>query len=450
VLAALATCVVHSLFDSVASVPYVAVTVTLLLALLLENNTRYQNGVSEQPRNALLRKLKAWGLAAAWVILLTTALWSLKGSTFSSKGVTAAALGEWRLATDWFERAARHDPGHAYYRLQAGFARGRMAQGGADDVDAALTHYEAGIERSPNYALNSLNIGTLRREAGSTQQALAWIERAVEHAPRSALAHLNLGAINEELGRQNEAKHHYERSLTLAPGWTDAFFWRSTPLRVQARQAWVAAHRAEPGSRGLESPKTAGEWHRGGLQAMDDGRVQDALDAFGRAVALNPHRTRHYVAQARAMSFQGRENDAERLLRTALLAEGGAEMDRVRAEFALAQLDFRRGDSEEAIHRAHAAIDRARFPGTHLSGSWGHIDYAYYLFHTPAVPEALLPQVAVITVTDEVAEWMLQLGTWYEEVQDNESAARVYRELLEEVPDATKASRSLDAIVSGE
>ena len=125
-------------------------------------------------------------------------------------------------------------------------------------------------------------------------------------------------------------------------------------------------------------------------------------------------------------------------------------MDRVRAEFALAQLDFRRGDSEEAIHRAHAAIDRARFPGTHLSGSWGHIDYAYYLFHTPAVPEALLPQVAVITVTDEVAEWMLQLGTWYEEVQDNESAARVYRELLEEVPDATKASRSLDAIVSGE
>jgi hypothetical protein len=57
--------------------------------------------------------------------------------------------------------------------------------------------------------------------------------------------------------------------------------------------------------------------------------------------------------------------------------------------------------------------------------------------------EHLLPQLAVIRVTDEVAGWMVQLGEWYEEMGDPAAAEGVYRELLDEVPDSEIARERL-------
>jgi predicted TPR repeat methyltransferase len=66
-----------------------------------------------------------------------------------------------------------------------------------------------------------------------------------------------------------------------------------------------------------------------------------------------------------------------------------------------------------------------------------------FLFYRNRLADHLLPQLAVITVTDEVAEWMLELGSWHEEVGDTTAAARVYEELLEEVPDCEAARERL-------
>jgi hypothetical protein len=73
----------------------------------------------------------------------------------------------------------------------------------------------------------------------------------------------------------------------------------------------------------------------------------------------------------------------------------------------------------------------------------GWSSYPWNLFYCESLDSYLLPHLAVITVTDEVAEWMLELGGWYEEVGDTDSAVRVYRELLEEVPDCDEARERL-------
>ena len=121
-------------------------------------------------------------------------------------------------------------------------------------------------------------------------------------------------------------------------------------------------------------------------------------------------------------------------------------MEQVRARFALAQLYHRQGQRERAIRTAHRAVETARDPATHVPIHPGHIVYAYYLFHAPMFPEALLPQVTLISVTDEVADWMLALGSWYQEEGDVDEAARLYRELLEAVPDEDEARARLDAM----
>jgi hypothetical protein len=82
-----------------------------------------------------------------------------------------------------------------------------------------------------------------------------------------------------------------------------------------------------------------------------------------------------------------------------------------------------------------------------LPGGLGSADYGWYLFHAETIQSGLLPQLAVITVTDEVAEWMLELGAWYEQGGDTGAAARVYGELLDEVPDSAAARERLAGVL---
>jgi tetratricopeptide (TPR) repeat protein len=179
---------------------------------------------------------------------------------------------------------------------------------------------------------------------------------------------------------------------------------------------------------------------------LADGRHHQALQAFQRALAEAPHHAPYYIGQAAACSALGRDEEAERLLRTALLTEGGADLDRVRVRFALARLHYRQGRIEKAIQLAEEALLIARDPSTHIPGRLGSTDYAHYLFHAEAVHRSLLPQLSVITVTDEVAGWMLELGGWYEEIRDAASATHIYNEVLEEVPDCDIARERLTKI----
>jgi predicted TPR repeat methyltransferase len=76
----------------------------------------------------------------------------------------------------------------------------------------------------------------------------------------------------------------------------------------------------------------------------------------------------------------------------------------------------------------------------------GWRSYPQFLFYRESPATYLLPQLAVITVTDEVADWLLQLGAWHEQAGDPAAAAAVYHQLLEHVPDSQTARRRLTAL----
>jgi tetratricopeptide (TPR) repeat protein len=381
-------------------------------------------------------------LPVSWALLLALAIWSTVPATLLSRGTIAATAGNWQEASALIDRAARRDPYHAYYHLQSGYAHGIRAEQASDHLAEAIGSYEVGVRRSPNYALNWLNLGALYRQAGDGQEALTCVERAVKLAPEWAVVHLNLGQVLEEIGHQDEAAHHYQRALDGIPDSAHAYFWRTTSCRTHARDSWL---KAESARESASAPAAAELWYRTGQRALEVEDYAQALEAFGRALDLKPL-VRFYLAKASALEALGRYGEAEENLRTGGFAGAGGKMERARARFALARLLHSQGQSEKAIRTALGAVEMARDPATHLGGNPAHIEYAHYLFHAPAFSQALLPQVTLITVTDEVARWMLELGGWYEEEGNVDEAARLYRELLEAVPDADEARARLEAL----
>jgi hypothetical protein len=74
--------------------------------------------------------------------------------------------------------------------------------------------------------------------------------------------------------------------------------------------------------------------------------------------------------------------------------------------------------------------------------------YTWLVFGREAVLDRFLPGVVQEPVTDDEVETMFALGAVYERLGRMEEAARVYRDVLEAVPDATsdaaEARRRLD------
>jgi tetratricopeptide (TPR) repeat protein len=431
VLAALIGCAVHSLFDTPQRLPTISLILAIELALLL---------APEEPRAAGRRKF-AWILPLGWGLLLVTAGWSLWASLPFSWGIAEGNADRWREAAALLDAAAQRDPAFAYYQLQAGHAHGVLAaEDGEDELSAAIARYEAGVARSPNYGLTSANLGVLYWRAGREDEALKSMERAVDLAPGSALFRLNLGRLYEELGREDAARQQYEVTLNRAPDWAEAAFWRASPLREAAVEAWRAAH---PPPEPVDAPQSPTEWSVVGRDALAAGRPEAAVSAYERAVSGNPQDIGAGLGLARAYLALGRHGDAERSLQRALLSWGTVGWDHARVLAALARVHHERHETEDAIRTLEGAIGRARRSGFQEPAILGWASYPWYLFCRESLDSYLLPQLAVITVTDEVADWMLELGGWYEEVGDTAAGARVYRDLLEEVPDSTAARERL-------
>jgi len=76
--------------------------------------------------------------------------------------------------------------------------------------------------------------------------------------------------------------------------------------------------------------------------------------------------------------------------------------------------------------------------------------YIWLVFNREAIVDRFLPGVVWLNVTDDVAERMLRLGAWYEQLGQTEDAACTYRDLLEAVPDVTEAEERLRVLESRE
>lgn len=79
----------------------------------------------------------------------------------------------------------------------------------------AMTDFEAAAKGRPDSVEALVNLGSMKLEAGNSQEALPILENAVKFGPNNAVAHLNLGDCYRLLGRVADAKKEFDQALAL-------------------------------------------------------------------------------------------------------------------------------------------------------------------------------------------------------------------------------------------
>jgi putative inorganic carbon (HCO3(-)) transporter len=426
-IAALTATAVHSQFDTPQTVPGFSLLVVLVLA-----------SIESRP---VSRPRRRWGelgsralLGLAWPLLLAGLFVGLSRYGEYAWGVALANGGQYRAAAPFLDRAAERDPSLASNWFQAGYAHAELGfeTGDAGHLRRAAADYRAGLELEPNFATNWAQLGALLHRLGDEEDAREAFKRALEQAPQEATFALALAAVEEQAGEPARAGEVYRRTLELRPEWARSAFFRATSLRTSVWEAWLT-ERSEPECR------LADCW-----QALDGGDLDAARDCFVAAQALNDPVPYYGLGMTELAA-----GDLERAtwnLRAAVWASGRDPHTRFLAATALGDVLADRGDLQEAARW----YERALHPPVPAEVTGGGVTtgYTWLVFGREAVLDRFLPGVVQEPVTDDEVETMFALGAVYERLGRMEEAARVYRDVLEAVPDATsdaaEARRRLD------
>ncbi len=258
-------------------------------------------------------------------------------------------------AVDYFQRAIRLDPAFALayvglaetYVLQAFYsglppketlAKARVAAEQAlalndqlgeaynalgavkedtNDFEGAETAYKRALELNPNHALSYHWYGwMLRSRLGRPEEALELHRRASELDPLSGIMAINVEADLEALGRFEEAGKWLDKTMELTPDYPDL-------------------HTAI-----------------GDFRSLIDGRLDEAVVAYTKALSLDPDNISSLIALGFAYLDLGDPNQAERFIdRSTVLGPESVGPNEV-----MLALEVYRGNEAGALEHARKAM----------------------------------------------------------------------------------------------
>ena len=224
--------------------------------------------------------------------------------------------------------------------LRKPLARRAAAAGG---TAALLACAAATAELVPHWR-TSVALFTRALALAERQQPLDESQRS----PALALIHNSLGLAYYDAGRMAEAIAEYRRALAVNPtsGVTMnnlAKALEATGLETEANALYVRALRDSR----LSEPRV-----NLGLMLMARGRLDDAIQLFHEAVAIDPIEATGYAQLGAALALAGRTAEAEPALRTAVALAPGYEP----AHFNLGKLLLEQRRYEEAIEQLRVSI----------------------------------------------------------------------------------------------
>jgi Flp pilus assembly protein TadD len=219
------------------------------------------------------------------------------------------------------------------------FLRAGTANENTGDHKGAERAFRRGLELAPNDPELHNALGWTLFQDGRPEEAVTEYERALQTDPKLVKAHNNVALALVELGRLDEAAGHYEKSLALEPkaeiysdlGFTMARLGRPDEARTDYQKALeldpnsasanfnLAISFAQAGAFGeaeshfrkaLPGRPTA-ETHNGlGYVLERQGRTDEAVAEFRKAIDVDPKFTPAYNNLAQALAAQGKLEEA--------------------------------------------------------------------------------------------------------------------------------------------
>lgn len=204
-------------------------------------------------------------------------------SLFSDLGLALYTASRFPEALEAFEKAIALSPSSSINLTRAGSTAQQMG-----DQKRALEFYERANAIQPRAETFS-NMGTIYYGLSDYAKAAGAYEGALLIRPLSAITHRNLGDAYQHLGRREDAQRAYQQAVALAEAEVSV---SSADARAIARLAVyqakagddVAAMRSLRRAQEL-APKDEQVLQRAGVVHALAGRVGDALDAIGQAIA---------------------------------------------------------------------------------------------------------------------------------------------------------------------
>ncbi len=195
------------------------------------------------------------------------------GWTLFQEGRSAEAVAE-------FERALRADPNHVKTHNNLALALVDLGR-----LEEAAGHFETSLRLEPKAEIYS-DLGFVMAQLGKPEEALADYKKALELDPSCASAHFNLAVAFVQQGAFGEAESHYRQAL---PG------------------------------------RPTAETHNGlGYVLARQGRTDEAIAEFRKAIDVDPHFTPAYNNLAGTLAKQGKLEEAADYYRRSLAEKPSA------------------------------------------------------------------------------------------------------------------------------
>jgi tetratricopeptide (TPR) repeat protein len=231
----------------------------------------------------------------------------------------------------------------------------------------------------------------------------------------SSVLLLNYGMVAEAAGNNDEAQQTYLQLLNT-PGLADAYFWRSNAFRQAVLKSWRATASVRP--------------------VLSVTQMQ--------ALAAGGDRARDYTPLAAEYIRLGRLDEAEVLLQKAQLAYFDTGNARLEVDWWKAALVAGRGDYAQAAVQGDAAVDNYLLQSALGPGTFGGAAYGQVFFRQSTMAVDLVPQLAILPLTDNWAARLVQVGDWYAAAGELDKATTIYQQVLSLVPDNTAAAERLN------
>ena len=188
---------------------------------------------------------------------------------------------------------------------------GRDAGRDPGHLAAAVEQYRAVLRLASGHLGAAINLGLTLKTLGRTDEALAHYKAAIAHHPDDHELFNNLGSVLWERRRFDAAIACFRRALAIRPGFAPGRSNLALGRNVlgqydEAEDLYRALTEDAPEDASGNSEGDSGAWAGLGQTLINLGRLDEAMAAFDKALALNAEEVDALLGRARALLLAGR------------------------------------------------------------------------------------------------------------------------------------------------
>jgi len=253
------------------------------------------------------------------------------------------------------------------------------------------------------FGRNHLSSGALFFQHGYLDQARVSFEQALHDDPASAEALYGIGSVYLNQNKNADAREMFERCLKLRPNYPDTL---------------------------------PDAWNNLGVLETREGRIDDAVENFQKALSLNPRHLLSLDNLGNAYRFQKRWDDARKVLERAI----DVAPDDPEANYSLGMVFAQNNYTDKAYEFLQRALNaRPQYPE-----ALNNLGVLYLVTHRRDAAVASFEQC--IRVAPSFDQAYLNLARVYALEGDREKAREILLNLLKQHPEHPQAKQMLDQL----